>query len=100
MFDSYKEVSAAARNSMAVAFPGPKMREALLFCRSEVGLLCLWKMHCIVLGSCDELLNLRKGSDAGWPCASRMLRAFSHIFSTSELLYVAILILISASCLH
>lgn len=35
-FDSHADAAAAAERALRDAFPGPKQREALLFCRSEV----------------------------------------------------------------
>ena len=36
-FDPHTDAAAATTAAMAAAFPGDKQRDALLFCRSEVG---------------------------------------------------------------
>lgn len=43
-FDPHTDAAAATTAAMAAAFPGDKQRDALLFCRNEVG--SARRLHC------------------------------------------------------
>lgn len=52
-FDSYGEAAAAARGAFAAAFPAAaKQREAVLFCRAEVGRWVGWRAGCMLMCCC------------------------------------------------
>lgn len=64
-FDAYGEAAAAARGAFAAAFPAPaKQREALLFCRTEVGVLAGGARGCMQPGWLPMACTLLHGLHA------------------------------------
>lgn len=77
-FDAYGEAAAAARGAVAAAFPAPaKQREALLFCRIEVGVRAWSGYGCMQLGWLHHGLHAALCNAFGMPAlpASTLLAA-------------------------
>lgn len=61
--DTHSDTASAAHAGMQAAFPGPKQREAILFCRTEVGVIT-------PCAGVDQVLPMHGNADAAVYCDS------------------------------